>query len=74
MPICLKEDKTQIDRFNLILDIAGTLDTNSKIVFSNENNLETVEWLYKKATRGTPLSFDTIPIQEVDVKRFKRLF
>tara|TARA_Y100000310_G_scaffold345062_1_gene461518 strand:+ start:13602 stop:16565 length:2964 start_codon:yes stop_codon:yes gene_type:complete len=72
MPICLKEDKTQIDRFNQILDIAGTLDTNSKIVFSNENNLETVEWLYKKATRGTPLSFDTIPIQEVDVKRFKR--
>ena len=70
--LCEKTLVEQGKKFDEIKKISKVLDNHPKIKENGDNNIETVEWLWKKATKGSYLDLRTIEIDPVDVKRFDR--
>lgn len=70
--LCTKTLIEQEKKFTEIKKIAKRLDDNSAISKNGDNSVETVEWLWKKATKGNYLDLRTIEIEPIDIKRFDR--
>ena len=70
--LCTKTLVEQEKKFTEIKKISKRLDDNATISKNGDNSVETVEWLWKKATKGNYLDLATIEIDPIDIKRFNR--
>ena len=69
---CLKTNPLQLERFEEFLKMSSALDKSGKIFKNGDNNAETAEWLWRKATKGKPFDLSTEMIESIDLKRYQR--